>query len=122
MQSEIFVQATAIIDHSYLLLEDKTLNERQQEALEAILVAAEDFLHRYEAARSLPASEFFVNARHQTGRSLTPVHGYAELLLTDLLGRLNARQQAWVEDIRQRSEALYKAVMTETQEFATLGG
>lgn len=120
MQTEIFLQATTIIDSAHTLLHDQNLNSRQREALEAIAAAADDFLRRYETSHGLPTKEFYVDARYQSGKSLTPVYGYAELLLTDLLGMLNARQQAWVEDILLRARALYKAILSETSEFASV--
>ena len=114
MDRMLHQHAHIIIDGAQALLNltDGPLTEKQTRIVKTIIANAERFVHIYAEFQSVPFEVFAANKsmRHEMGTPLTPINGYAELLMMGALGALNTAQQHHVQRICESTNQLRLAV------------
>lgn len=117
---------TRIIESAQNLLTDQDgrLNDKQINFVKKILANAEQFIHLYAEFESAPIEHITADMRHDLGNPLTPINGYSELLLMEVIGSLTARQQTYAQTIFDSTYALrdeIEALVEQAREFALSG-
>lgn len=123
MNNILHHHTTLIIDSAHNLLNDPTgkLNDKQITFVKKILANAEQFIHLYAQFESAPIELVTADMRHDLGNPLTPINGYSELLLMEVIGSLSARQQIYAQTIFDSTYALrdeVEAIVDKARQFA----